>query len=479
MEKVDPSSDIFRMALWNIYQHKCFYCQEIIDRLDNMQVDHIIPKKYKKKKFAKEFQIVKNELKLEDDFEIDSYHNLVPSHSGCNRRKWDIIADKRRTLTFLEDAERNIEKIKNEEIKLETNINLSRIKYDTTIALRNELDPEIFAKFSTKITKKLEQLQFQAEDKRKAFNRAVFKKRNQEVIEYLKSMSIDTLMIEMDVPVNGNLAASNEFFRRLLKAEPSEQTRMMNILMNYCNNRPHAVFRVSTLNILIQILINGSLIKKNGTDWNIIEEVNRLSLNNIEYMKSNINQNALCHLDNMTTRLGKIISDKVYLKLAEFLVNSINEERSYKDKIEKPLTIADMMVNLYNYFGEMFWRDFCMSSNAQEIKEGIILLKDLLSLVVKLPNVEWSKGEEPLLLFENYGGTFDMYCYGSWTVLNRFKDKVTGLDPKILDFLLYDHKDVYKQIPKLNLPSMDIEALKEKYAGKHTVSIITFLEENI
>ena len=50
MEKVDPSSDIFRMALWNIYQHKCFYCQEIIDRLDNMQVDHIIPKKYKKKK---------------------------------------------------------------------------------------------------------------------------------------------------------------------------------------------------------------------------------------------------------------------------------------------------------------------------------------------------------------------------------------------------------------------------------------------
>ena len=467
------------MALWNIYKHKCFYCQEIIDRLDNMQVDHIIAKKFKLDKYTKEFQDVKIKLKLGNEFEIDSYHNLVPSHSGCNRRKWDILAESRRTLTFLEDAERNIEKIKNEENRLENNINLSRIKYDTTIALRNELDPKIFAQFSTEITQKLEQLQFQAVDKRKAFNRAIFKKRNQEALEYLQSMSLDTLIIEMDVPVNNNLAASNEFFRRLLSEKSSEQTKMLKILMNYCYNRPHAVFRVSTLNILIQILMNGLIIKKNGSTWNFLEEVNRISLNNIGYMKSNKIQNALCHLDNMTTRLGKIFSDNVYLKLAELLVNTINEERLYQEKIENPLTMADMMINLYNYFGEMFWRDFFMSSNAQEITEGIILLKFLLSLVVNLPNAKWSKGQEPLLYFENYGGTFDMYCYGTWSVLCRFKDKITGLDPKILEFLLHKHEDLYKQIPRLNLSSMGIEKLKEKYAGKQVVNIIAFLEDYI
>ncbi len=478
MEKLDSSSDIFRMALWNIYQHKCFYCQEIIDRLDNMQVDHIIPKKFKLQKYAKEFQDVIIKLKLGDDFEIDSYHNLVPSHSGCNRRKWDILAEKRRTLTFLEDAERNLEKIKNEEKRLGTNINLSRVKYDTTIALRNELDPKIFAQFSTEIIQKLEQLQFQADNKRKAFNWVVFKKRNQEALEYLQSMSLDTLMIEMDVPVNNNLAASKEFFRRLISENRSEQTKMLQILMNYCYNRPHAVFRISTLNILIQIVIDGLIIKKNGNLWNILEEISRLSLNNIEYMKSKKIQNVLCHLDNITTRLGKIISDYVYLKIAELSEKTINEKRSLQEKIKRPFTIADMMINLYNYFGELFWRDFCMSSHAQEIIEGIILLKYLLTLVVKLPYVKWTKGQEPLLLFENYGGTFDMYCYGTWSILRRFKDKITDLDPKIVEFLLHEKVYLYKQIPRLNLPSMDIEKLKEKYIGKHVVSIITFLEDN-
>ena len=117
--------------------------------------------------------------------------------------------------------------------------------------------------------------------------------------------------------------------------------------------------------------------------------------------------------------------------------------------------------------------------NAQEITEGIILLKFLLSLVVNLPNVKWPKGQEPLLYFENYGGTFDMYCYGTWSVLCRFKDKITSLDPKILEFLLHKHEDLYKQIPRLNLPSMGIEKLKEKYAGKQVVNIIAFLEDYI
>lgn len=477
MEKVDYTSNRFRMALWNVYKHKCFYCQELVDRFDNMEVDHIIPAKYKEEKYLKEFEKVKTYLGLERDFELDSYYNLVPSHRGCNRRKWDILAKKMRTLSFLEAAEENIENVKNEEIRLETNINLSKLKYYATISLRNELDPEIFDKFSKEIEDKLDQLKIEAANKRKLFERAVFQKRNQEAEEYIHSLSLDNLMIEMDVPVNNNLFAAREFFRRLKEASPFDQTTMINLLLNYCNNRPHAIFRISTLQILLQILEEGIFIQKNGGYLNIIAEINNMTFKNINYMKSNELQNVLCHLDNITTRLGKLMADKIFLNQAIIIINKIDDSRPYKEKVLYPLTIADILVNYYNFLGEMFWRDFYLSSDAQEIFDGIFLMRHLISLVLKLPDVEWPEGEEPLTFFEQYGYTFDMYCYGSYSVLKKHKGILDKLDPKILDFLNLKHNELFKIIPQLEISSKSVKKLKEKYANKNTVKIINIVED--
>ncbi|KKM81820.1 hypothetical protein LCGC14_1325890, partial [marine sediment metagenome] len=126
-------------------------------------------------------------------------------------RKWDRISKNRRTLTFLEEAQRNVEKIKVEEERLKNNINLSRVKYNLTIALRDNLDLKIIDKYKHNLERKFEEIKINTKSRRELFQRAVFKRRNEEDLRKIQLLSFENLMIEMDIPVNNNLFASKEF----------------------------------------------------------------------------------------------------------------------------------------------------------------------------------------------------------------------------------------------------------------------------
>lgn len=85
--------DALRLALYNAYKGKCFYTGEPVPYQD-FEIDHIIPES-----LASDIDIIKNRLKLGDDFDINSIENLVPCRPGVNLRKNDgLFSDN--TLSF-------------------------------------------------------------------------------------------------------------------------------------------------------------------------------------------------------------------------------------------------------------------------------------------------------------------------------------------------------------------------------------------
>jgi len=114
--KKNIKSIIVKHALWEAYEKKCFYCGELIKSWENLEIDHIIPRSLKDK--HEKFESLKKEFGLESDFEIDSYYNLVPTNSYCNKRKSNQIYNNKRLLFFLNLVEKKIEKIEQIEKKI-------------------------------------------------------------------------------------------------------------------------------------------------------------------------------------------------------------------------------------------------------------------------------------------------------------------------------------------------------------------------
>ncbi len=99
----NKNSPIVRRTLWTIYNKKCFYCSKSIP-FNNFQVDHLIPESLNKDEAIKLYD-------LDEDFELNSYYNLVPTCFPCNNRKRAAVYSKNAILFYLEEIKKKIPKI--------------------------------------------------------------------------------------------------------------------------------------------------------------------------------------------------------------------------------------------------------------------------------------------------------------------------------------------------------------------------------
>lgn len=81
MERKDKNNSLVRRTLWEAYNKKCFYCKEPIS-FNNFQIDHLIPKSLGNEQAIETYE-------LSENFELDSYYNLVPTCFPFNNRKRD------------------------------------------------------------------------------------------------------------------------------------------------------------------------------------------------------------------------------------------------------------------------------------------------------------------------------------------------------------------------------------------------------
>lgn len=113
----------YKKAILMTYQFNCLLCNSKIERWDNFQIDHLVPKSIlndpNASKFFSEFGL--KEINYSNF--INSLLNLIPMHSGCNRKKTNILLSKESYRIFLDLITSKVENIiaKQEEIERNSN----------------------------------------------------------------------------------------------------------------------------------------------------------------------------------------------------------------------------------------------------------------------------------------------------------------------------------------------------------------------
>ena len=141
-----------RYALWQAYEMKCFYCNELVS-FREITIDHVIPEYYINQ--PGDFEQIKNEYGLDQGFSINGYENWVPSHNGCNIRKREELFSKTTLLYYLSLVQKKLPEVKDavkyitqtrQEDKiiaaLGTAIETNTISKDDVIDLLNEIEYE-------------------------------------------------------------------------------------------------------------------------------------------------------------------------------------------------------------------------------------------------------------------------------------------------------------------------------------------------
>lgn len=124
-----------RWALYEAYNHKCFYCDKPIE-WNCLEIDHIIPETYEK-----HLDTIIDMYGLEKDFNINSLQNLAPAHSSCNRRKSDILANSSSVRFWLMLTKQNLHKVEKEIKRIKKNANFEKITSAVECGLEyNELN---------------------------------------------------------------------------------------------------------------------------------------------------------------------------------------------------------------------------------------------------------------------------------------------------------------------------------------------------
>lgn len=113
MKKVSTRDVAVRFAIWNAHSRKCYYTGEPLSFID-MELDHIIPQHLKDKPIR--LTRILQSLHLNDDFELDSVYNLVPTKGHHNKSKGKALLPA--AAIWLKKIKRKAPKIESEIEKL-------------------------------------------------------------------------------------------------------------------------------------------------------------------------------------------------------------------------------------------------------------------------------------------------------------------------------------------------------------------------
>jgi hypothetical protein len=106
--------DVFRVALWNTYNNRCFYCKQPLD-WNQYQIDHLVPEWLQGN--PEKLKQTINDYGLDSDFNLNIAYNLVPAHTQCNKSKGGQLFEKPTMLFYIQLSKARQDTL-NKQIKL-------------------------------------------------------------------------------------------------------------------------------------------------------------------------------------------------------------------------------------------------------------------------------------------------------------------------------------------------------------------------
>lgn len=315
-----------------------------------------------------------------------------------------------------------------------------------------EFDETQVREFEKEIKKLIREITPIVNNNAREIQRNAWKEQQSKEKEELEGKDIKALLIGMDLPTNRRNITAREYIRRIEKADMKEKAELIDQLVMFCRGRPHAIFRVFSVYILLNFLKKGIEITGLKYTESLEEAFKEVVVNNLNYWSINELSFALCHLDNISLRLAKKMCLKVALKEVDKFVQRRKEMLSLEDLLKEEPTAAKEMVSMIGRVGERLWRQYSTSSQAEDIWKGIREYEVLEAQIDELPQTKYSDGDEDLLFFESYGKSFDMLFMGTWSMIHNDIELLRELKmpEEVLTIASLKREEALKAIPKLD-----------------------------
>lgn len=270
----------------------------------------------------------------------------------------------------------------------------------------------------------------------------------------LEKMSLGELFVWMDLPEHGRRVLAKEFVRRVLAEAPGGQRDLVEMLVQRCHQRPHAIFRVLALRCLIDLIEAGVTVPASPWVKSLPAAVTDLAIGNIDYWSSNGLTNALCHLDNVTARVAM----KTCLRLGQpFLQSTLEAWRSgmtAKERVRQGPSLDMLVASTCAHVQELLWRWYVSESSATAVWEGIWNLQAIELELDKLPSSAPEQSELDLYSLTTLGVSHDHLRNGTWNVTKGSVStlQTAGVDDRVIAFAEQSHEAVRLALPQEKRP---------------------------
>lgn len=125
-----------RFAVWKTYGYRCFWCREPIE-FKETTVDHVIAESVEEN--LDELSKIKAHYGLPEDFQVNSYENWVPAHSGCNSLKGETVyASSPAMIAVLDKVQKQAPEARKAQESIERQVRSGRLLAKVGTALETE-----------------------------------------------------------------------------------------------------------------------------------------------------------------------------------------------------------------------------------------------------------------------------------------------------------------------------------------------------
>jgi len=280
----------------------------------------------------------------------------------------------------------------------------------------------------------------------------------------MESYSYDTLLALMNIPSNEQPGYGQQAAHRIISANSDERVAMVGRLRQLYTGRPHSVFRVHSVTILIMLAIEGIEIPLTVYTMPLMAALEELVLANMSYWSSNGQQFALVHLDNTTLRVAKKLCMRFAMQPIQDHLQYMRQTLPREDFLSDLAGVSGRMVATTNMISGELWRRYYLLDEAS-IWKGIWAMEILETLLERIPAPKYPEGDSDLLYFEYSGQGLDILSLGTHGLLRRSRAELAaaGISPSVLDVADLERDEVIKCIPVPKRPPPDFDPSQDQW----------------
>lgn len=280
-------------------------------------------------------------------------------------------------------------------------------------------------------------------------------KREKQDLERIQKYSFDEVCYLIDRPTSGAPIVGWWVFEKIKKTDQAERDQMLGRLAMKWRGRPHAVFKVQCVNILVRLIEEGLDGKMDGYFTSVYEGLGELVKYNMQYWCWDVGNKidhigfALSHLDNICARIAYKLCNRVAMDSLIQLVEAKKQNLAIEDLLAQTPSVAGEMIELIEKLYDFLWYRF-NGGDSKKIWDIIWHLQHIEENILdQIPASVYPNGDFDLLGFDNYGKGFDMQCLGTWSILNMRTKELQGktLPPIVQEVMKKNREQIRLEIP--------------------------------